>query len=215
VNALKPERIDRLLCLGAHGDDIEIGCGGTVLHLTGSHPDMEVCWVVFSASPTRKKEAARSADRFLEKASKSRVIFHDFRDGYLPYPGDPVKDRFEDLKKEFHPDLILTPSRRDRHQDHRFVAELTWNTYRDHLILEYEIPKWDGDMGAPNLYVPLSEEICRQKIDLILDSFPSQKGRDWFTDDLFLSILRIRGMECRSPSRYAEAFYASKLNLST
>ena len=203
--------IRHVLCLGAHCDDLEIGCGGTVLTLAeGRHPPA-FTWVVFSSDATREAEALEGARVLLAKASRSRIVIKKFRDGFLPYEGQGVKEAFEELKGEVSPDLILTHYRGDLHQDHRLISELTWNTFRDHLILEFEIPKWDGDLGAPNVFVPLDESRCQRKIDAILTSFPSQAGKPWFSEELFRSLVRLRGMECNSPSKYAEAFYCRKL----
>jgi LmbE family N-acetylglucosaminyl deacetylase len=202
----------RFLCLGAHCDDIEIGCGGTILTLANSGHKIEVLWVVFTSDPIRKNEALISAESFL-KGTRSSVAIHDFRDGFLPYLGGEVKDCFERLREEFQPDVILTHYRNDLHQDHRLISELTWNTYRNHLVLEYEVPKYDGDFGSPNLFVPLDQAICRRKVDLVLDAFSSQADRPWFSRELFMSVLRLRGMEANSRSGYAEGFYSRKANL--
>lgn len=202
--------LQRLLVIGAHADDIEIGCGGTLLRLVDECPGLEVCWMVMSAHGERVAEARASAEAMLDGASKGDILIHDFRDGFLPYSGPTVKERFEDLKSHIQPDLILTHFGRDAHQDHRLVSELTWNTFRDHLILEFEIPKYDGDLGAPNFFVRLDEVFAGRKIDHLLRYFPSQHGRRWFTEDLFRGVMRVRGMECNSPSRFAEAFYSRK-----
>ena len=170
-----------------------------------------ITWVVFSSDPTREAEALRSAEALLRGAPESRILIHKFRDGFLPYEGSVVKEAFEELKAEVSPDLILTHHGDDAHQDHRLVSELTWNTFRDHLILEYEIPKFDGDFGRPNVFVPLDESVCRRKIEAIVSGFPSQAGKRWFSEDLFRSVLRLRGMECNATSRHAEAFYCRKL----
>jgi len=206
-----PSRPANLLCLGAHCDDLEIGCGGTVLTLTTGGTPPAVTWVVFSSDSTREGEALRGAERLLRKATNSQIIIRKFRDGFLPYDGGLVKETFEELKGIASPDLILTHYRGDLHQDHRLISELTWNTFRDHLILEYEIPKYDGDFGVPNVFVPLEQSLCCEKIDTILTSFPSQRGKRWFTEEVFRSVLRLRGMECAAPSNYAEAFYGRKL----
>jgi LmbE family N-acetylglucosaminyl deacetylase len=203
--------IGRLLCLGAHCDDIEIGGGGTVLSLVAANPGLVVRWVVFSSGPARRQEALRSAERFLDGARAAAVTVHDFRDGFLPWQGAAVKEAFERLKGEFAPDLVLAPWRHDAHQDHRAVAELTWNTFRDHLILEYEIPKYDGDFASPNLYVPLGERVCQEKVHHLLECFESQHARPWFSRELFMAVLRIRGMEARSATTYAEGFHCRKL----
>ena len=200
----------KILCLGAHCDDIEIGCGGTVLRLLSENPGAEVLWAVFSSNAARKAEAEACAERFLAGAGSKDVRILGFRDGFLPYAGAEVKDSFEDLKRQFAPDLILTHCRHDLHQDHRLVNELAWNTWRDHFILEYEIPKYDGDMGAPNFFVPLEEETCARKLSAILECYATQKGKQWFQEDTFRSLLRLRGMEANSPSRHAEAFYCRK-----
>jgi LmbE family N-acetylglucosaminyl deacetylase len=204
------QSLSRLLVIGAHSDDIEIGCGGTLLRLLQECPDLEVAWMVLSARGERVEEAQISAETMLAPLRERQIIVHAFRDGFLPYEGSAVKECFEDIKSRFHPDLILTHYGRDAHQDHRLVSELTWNTFRDHLILEFEIPKYDGDMGAPNFFVRLEDDQVQRKIAHLLRHFPSQAGRQWFTEDLFRSLMRLRGVECNSPSRYAEAFYCRK-----
>ena len=209
--AEKPDLAYKVLCLGAHSDDIEIGCGGTILKLIENYPNIIFYWVIFSSSAEREKEAIYSSNNFLKKVVKKQVVVKSFRDGYLPFLAIEVKEAFEQLKKEFNPDLILTHYRHDAHQDHRLICELTWNTFRNHLILEYEIPKYDGDLGNPNFYVPLESSLCQQKIKYVLDSFPSQKDKQWFTEETFLAILRIRGIESNAPDKYAEAFYARKM----
>jgi LmbE family N-acetylglucosaminyl deacetylase len=201
----------RILALGAHPDDIEIGCGGTILRLLEERRGLEVLWAVFAATPERAGEARASAAAFLKGANATSVIVRDYRDGFLPYSGAAVKDEFEALKREFSPDVVFTHYRDDRHQDHRLVSELTWNTWRDHLILEYEIPKYDGDFGSPNLFAGLPASQLERKISLILEHFVSQAGKAWFTADLFRAVARIRGMECAAPGGVAEAFYCRKL----
>jgi LmbE family N-acetylglucosaminyl deacetylase len=209
---LAPARpLQRLLVIGAHSDDIEIGCGGTMLRLLHDFPGLHVCWVVMSAHADRVHEAERSARAMLERGGSNDIIIHGFRDGFLPYEGAAVKDHFEALKQRIDPDLILTHQGQDAHQDHRMVSELTWNTFRDHQILEFEIPKYDGDLGRPNLFVPLDEQFVTGKVDHLLEYFPSQHNKRWFTDDLFRALMRLRGMECNAPSRYAEAFFSRKL----
>jgi LmbE family N-acetylglucosaminyl deacetylase len=203
----------RVLALGSHSDDIEIGCGATLLALTRARPEVEVTWVVLGAEGKREHEARASADAFTEAASHSEVVVHGFRDGFFPYVGGDVKDVFEELKSRLEPDLILTHARHDLHQDHRLVCELTWNTWRNNLILEYEIPKYDGDLGTPNVFVPVSEEVAREKVRLVLEAFESQSEKHWFDEELFLGLMRVRGMEGRSPSGYAEAFTCRKLSL--
>jgi LmbE family N-acetylglucosaminyl deacetylase len=200
----------RILCLGAHSDDIEIGCGGTVLRLLAEHPRAEVRWVVFSSLGERADEARNSAKRFLRNAGKSQIDLKDFRDGFMPYSGIELKQSFELLKREFNPDLIFTHYGRDLHQDHRMVSELTWNTFRNHMILEYEIVKYDGDIGNPNFFVQLSKAICSEKVGNLVEYFPSQRSKSWFSEDTFLAMLRIRGLECNATERYAEAFHCRK-----
>lgn len=200
-----------VLCLGAHCDDIEIGCGGTLLTLLESNPGTEVTWVVLTSTEERRREATEGARRFAHHGANLDLRVFDLRDGFLPHAGAEVKELFEQLKRDVDPDLILTHYRHDLHQDHRLVNELTWNTFRDHLVLEYEIPKWDGDLGVPNTYIAISEDAARRKIELLEEVYASQRDKNWFTEDLFRSLMRIRGMECNSPSRLAEAFYARKV----
>lgn len=203
--------VKKILCLGAHADDIEIGCGGTVLQLLSGSPNLEICWVVFSAGPKREQEARASAALFLAQAGQKQVIIKSFRDGFFPYDGASIKEFFEELKEQFSPHLIFTHYREDRHQDHRTLCDLTWNTWRNHMILEYEIPKYDGDLGSPNFFLPLRPEICDLKIKHICDVFQTQSNKAWLTEDTFRAILRLRGMECAAPDKYAEAFYCRKL----
>jgi LmbE family N-acetylglucosaminyl deacetylase len=205
-----PDRGLRILCLGAHSDDIEIGCGGTVLRLLSEHPSAEVYWVVLGSSGERDDEAIESSERFLADARQKRVVVEHFRNSFFPYVGEEIKGFLEKLKVSFTPDVIFTHYRHDLHQDHRVVSELTWNTYRDHLILEYEILKYDGDLGTPNLFVHLDDAICQKKIAVIMECFRSQRDKDWFTADAFLSLMRIRGVESKAPKKYAEAFYCRK-----
>lgn len=203
----------RLLLLGAHCDDIEIGCGGTLLRLIAARPAVAVHWVVLSSTALRAAEAHRSAAAFLAGAAASEVAVESFREGYFPWVGGEIKEYFEHLKTAFEPDVIFTHMRDDRHQDHRAISDLTWNTFRGHLILEYEVPKYDGDLGAPNLFVPLNEAIARRKVDLLGEHFPSQRTRHWFDDATFLGLMRVRGMESGGAERFAEAFYCRKLIL--
>lgn len=202
----------RVLAIGCHSDDIEIGCGGTLLTLIESLPSVEVQWVVLSALGDRHAEARRSAETFLQGAARVEVDVHDFRDGFLPYEGARVKEVFEGLKG-FAPDLVFTHYSNDRHQDHRLAAELTWNTFRNHLVLEYEIPKYDGDFGSPNVFVGVSRPVAERKVELLLENFETQRERRWFTSDLFFAVMRIRGMESNAPSRLAEGFYGRKVVL--
>jgi LmbE family N-acetylglucosaminyl deacetylase len=201
----------RVLAIGAHPDDIEIGCGGTLLAMKASSRALEVRWMVFSTLAERREEARASAEELLDGVERTQIVLHDFRDGFLPYEGGAAKEAVE-AAKDFAPELIFTHQRHDLHQDHRLLCELTWNTFRDHLILEYEIPKYDGDMGVPNVFVPLDEATCRHKVDLLMRHFGSQRSKRWFTEDVFLGLMRLRGMESGS-ARYAEAFYGRKLLL--
>jgi LmbE family N-acetylglucosaminyl deacetylase len=198
-----------VLCLGAHSDDIEIGCGGLVLSLARRFKSARFDWVVFSAAGARAAEARRGARAFLAGA-KPRVRLHTFRDGFFPYEGAGIKMVFERLKRECSPDLVLTHYRDDRHQDHRVLSELTWNTFRNHWILEYEIPKFDGDLGSPNVFMPLAEADCRLKVQHLDRTFGSQRDKHWFGTETFTALMRLRGMECRAPGGYAEAFYSRK-----
>jgi len=203
--------IGTVLCLGAHCDDIEIGCGGTLLKLMETDPNIRFHWVVFSSDSQRAREASESAHLYLEPAREQKIVIKNFRDSFFPYLGMEIKEYFEQLKQDFSPDLIFTHYRGDLHQDHRLISDLTWNTFRNHLILEYEIPKYDGDLGSPNFFVHLDESICHKKIEYLLDRFKTQADKQWFTEDTFLSILRLRGIESNAPSKYAEAFYCRKM----
>lgn len=202
-----------ILCIGAHSDDIEIGCGGTILRLLDENPDSRVHWIVLSATGERAAEALKSAELFLARAGTRQVIVQEFKDGYFPYVGGDIKGFFDDLKRRCSPDLILTHWRNDLHQDHRLVSELTWNTFRDHLIFEYEIVKYDGDIGRPNCFVQLSSSTSRTKVRYLMESFGTQKNRPWFSEDTFLAMLRLRGVECRAFDGLAEAFYCRKARL--
>jgi len=201
----------RVLCLGAHSDDIEIGCGGTILKLLACYPQASVDWIVFSASAERTREAIASAETFLASAAEKRIVVKDFQDGFFPYVGADIKRYFEQLKQEVQPDLIFTHYRSDLHQDHRLLSELTWNTFRDHLILEYEIPKYDGDMGSPNFFVHLDTAVCHKKVNTLLTHFQTQTNKHWFSEETFRAILRLRGIESHAPDHYAEAFYCRKM----
>ncbi len=202
-----------ILCLGAHSDDIEIGCGGTLLELRRAGLAAKFHWVVFSASATRADEARKAAALFTQD-SEAEVSVEDFLDGFLPYSGGAVKESFEEIRIRVDPDLIFTHWQGDAHQDHRLISELTWNTFRNHLILEYEIPKFDGDLGRPNFFVPLEPSSYLGKVDHLFAAFESQRAKPWFARETFLGLMRIRGMESNSASGYAEAFYARKLTLS-
>ncbi|MGC1582340.1 MAG: PIG-L deacetylase family protein [Candidatus Acidiferrales bacterium] len=201
----------KILCLGAHSDDIEIGCGGTILRLLSTY-NVESVWVVFGASNQREQEARNSAALFLSSARKKEIIVKNFHDGFFPFEGTKIKEYFEELKTTA-PDIIFTHQRKDAHQDHRLLAELTWNTFRNHLVLEYEIPKYDGDMGQPNVFVPLERSIYEQKVEYLMQAFATQRSKQWFDRDTFLGLMRLRGMECVSHSAHAEAFYCRKVVL--
>lgn len=200
-----------ILCLGAHSDDIEIGCGGSILRFVEQNLCCSLHWVVFSANGVRQYEAERGASLFAGSTLQNPPLFKTFRDGFMPFLGEEVKEVFECLKGTTSPDLIFTHNRNDAHQDHRLISELTWNTFRDHLILEYEIPKYDGDWGQPGFFVPLSSELCRKKVRYLMDVFQSQKCKRWFREDTFTALMRLRGMECNAASGYAEAFYCRKV----
>lgn len=205
-----PKQTRKILCLGAHADDIEIGCGGTLLKWIKARSDLEIQWVVFTAEGKRAQEARSSAKAILQKA-KQKVTVKDFRGSFLPYQGSGVKDCFEALKGSFQPDLVFTHYRDDRHQDHRLLSDLAWNTFRDHLILEYEVPKYDGDLGSPNVFVPIESELSKKKASHICRFFQTQANKHWFSEETFLALMRLRGVECSAP--YAEAFYCRKLVL--
>jgi LmbE family N-acetylglucosaminyl deacetylase len=208
---LSPTEAPRhVLAIGCHADDIEIGCGGTLLTLVRAYPGLAVHWLVLAAPGERGIEARASASSFLADAGAAEVEVHEFRDGFLPYVGADVKQVFEDLKARLDPQIVFTHSGYDFHQDHRLACELTWNTFRNHLILEYEIPKVDGDLGRPNVFVPLAQETVDEKLELLERHFPTQSGKHWFDRETFLGLMRLRGMEAVAPSRYAEAFTARK-----
>lgn len=209
----RPASALEILCLGCHSDDIEIGCGGTILRLSEEHPEAVFHWVVFSGDGVRGQEAQRAATLFIGSGDLRGPVLKNFPDGFMPFAGAEVKAVFEELKQNLSPDLIFTHNRKDAHQDHRLIADLTWNTFRDHFILEYEIPKYDGDLGQPTVFVPLHTELYERKVRYIMDAFQSQRAKRWFEPDTFLSLMRLRGMECNAPSGYAEAFYCRKLVL--
>lgn len=202
----------KILCLGSHSDDIEIGCGGTLLRLLKQYPKAELHWAVFTAAGVREKEARQAAELFAGKHLKSPIL-KNFKDGFLPYTGTDVKAVFESELKQLAPDLIFTHYGKDAHQDHRLISELTWNTFRSHFILEYEIPKYDGDLGQPNFFVPLEEDAYKKKVSNLMNAFQSQRNKHWFQAETFLALMRLRGMECNAPSGYAEAFYCRKASL--
>lgn len=202
----------RVLCLGAHSDDIEIGCAGFLFELLQRGPTV-LTWAVFAASDERAAEARRSADVFLRAAKSGEVVLCSFTDGFFPAQFKEIKTQFETLKRKISPDLVLTHRLEDRHQDHRVIAELTWNTWRDHLILEYEIPKYEGDLGLPNAFVPLTARTRSRKLSHLMRYFSSQRSKTWFRREVFDAMMALRGVECRAPSGFAEAFYARKFTL--
>jgi LmbE family N-acetylglucosaminyl deacetylase len=212
MQQLRFDQIKRILCVGAHSDDIEIGCGGTLRTLLRNYPDLQVQWVVFSAIGARSGEARRSAQAWLGPAAKRQILVKSFKTSFFPYDGARIKAGFEALKP-FKPDLVLTHYRDDRHQDHRVLSDLAWNTFRDHLILEYEIPKYDGDLGVPNVFVPIDDQTARDKAAHICKHFRTQGNKHWFSEDTFLALMRLRGMECATGTKYAEAFYGRKVVL--
>ena len=199
-----------VLCLGAHCDDIEIGCGGAVLRLLDRYPQAKIWWIVFSGNDLREQEARASAGDFLKAAQDPQVMIKRFRNGFFPSVMADIKEFFEELKGQVSPDLIFTHFRDDLHQDHRTIAELTWNTFRDHMILEYEIPKYDGGLGSPNVFVPLDDAHRMAKVQSLMSRFASQRDKPWFTPETFDGLARLRGVECNAPSGYAEAFYCRK-----
>jgi LmbE family N-acetylglucosaminyl deacetylase len=203
------EKAKTLLLLGAHADDIEIGCGGTILTLASAHPDLNILWVVFSGEGNRRPEARSSAQLFLKGVDRTKVVVKQFKTSFFPAQLKAIKRYFESLKHKFEPDIVFTHHREDRHQDHRLLSDLTWNTFRDHLILEYEVPKYDGDLGMPNLFVPLDKAVCRRKASYLCKVFRTQGDKHWFTEDTFLALMRLRGLECASG--YAEAFHCRKM----
>jgi len=205
--------VERILCLGAHCDDIEIGCGGTILKLLESSPGVHVDWIVFSSTDAREAEAKAGAARFLEGAGSANVVTKTFRERFFPYVGAEIKEYFDELGAKLRPDVVFTHFRDDLHQDHVLLAELALNTFRDHLILEYEIPKWDGDLGRPSVYVQLEQRHVDTKVDEIWDAYETQRDKHWFSKETFLATLRVRGVECKAPSGYAEAFHCRKLVL--
>jgi LmbE family N-acetylglucosaminyl deacetylase len=213
IELARPGERLSVLCLGAHSDDIEIGAGATLLGMQERGLRLDVHWCVLSGEGERELEAKASASDFLSAAESTVIEIMAFRDSFFPEQGDAIKSWFMTLKERVDPDLIFTHRRGDAHQDHRHVGRLTWNTFRDHCILEYEIPKWDGDMGQPNLYVPTSARAMKRKVDLLISHFGSQRSKQWFDADTFLGLARLRGVECRAPERYAEAFVGRKLTV--
>jgi LmbE family N-acetylglucosaminyl deacetylase len=207
-----PDRPLRVLCLGAHCDDIEIGCGATLMRLALERP-VEVDCVTFCAPPERAAESRAALTQMLQAAQACRLRFESLPDGYLPAHWAEAKRLMESLKSLPVPDLVLTHERDDLHQDHRVVSELTWNTFRDHLILEYEVPKYDGGLRQPQVYLPIPQATAQRKAQLLVACHASQRPKHWFSADAFLALMRLRGLECRAPEGYAEAFHARKLTL--
>jgi LmbE family N-acetylglucosaminyl deacetylase len=201
-----------VLCLGAHSDDIEIGCGGTILRLVSEYPDLVTTWVIFSATGERGVEAQQSADEFLKDVRNKHILLNEFKDSYFPAHVSAIKNVFEDLKSLISPDIIFTHYRKDLHQDHRQICELTWNTWRNHFILEYEIPKYDGDLHSPNFFVALNDGLRARKIELLMRYFQTQTNKYWFSPETFDALMRLRGIECKSPGGSAEAFYSRKIS---
>jgi LmbE family N-acetylglucosaminyl deacetylase len=202
-----------ILCVGAHADDIEIGCGGTLRRMLREQRDLGIYWVVLSAEGVREKEARASAEDHLSAAARGEIVTRQFRDGFFPYEGAKIKELFEELKGSCSPEVIFSHSTADLHQDHRLVAELTWNTFRDHLILEYEVPKYDGGLGSPNVFVHLEEADMQRKLETLRKFFPSQHQKPWFSSETFTSLARLRAVECKAATGLAEAFYAKKISV--
>jgi len=207
------KRPPRFMFIGAHCDDIEIGCGGTVIELLRRYPEASIHWIVLSSEGERKNEAKLGAQSMLRRIHDRMVTIKDFRGAYFPSEAPAIKECFEELKRGFEPDVVFAHSRKDLHQDHRIVGELAWNTFRDHMMLEYEIPKYDGDLGSPSVFVPLSAATVKRKVALLMRVFKTQHCKRWFTPETFQGLMRIRGIECNAPSGYAEAFYSRKLVL--
>jgi LmbE family N-acetylglucosaminyl deacetylase len=203
----------RILCIGAHCDDIEIGCGGLLLALRGRNRNLRVDHLVLSAPSGRRAESADAQRAFVAARDRGTLRFADFPDGLFPSHYSDIKSIAESIKAECPPDIIFCHERDDRHQDHRLVNEIVWNTFRNQLILEYEIPKWDGGLGQPNVYVPLTEAQAQRKARYLVENFRSQTGRHWFSQDTFLALSRLRGIECRAPGGHAEGFHLRKARL--
>jgi LmbE family N-acetylglucosaminyl deacetylase len=199
--------------LGAHSDDIEIGCGGTLLRLLAERPGCTVDWVVFSATPDRERESRASAADFLKDAAAANVRVEHFRESFFPAQYTEIKERLGEVRRSIEPDVVFSHRLQDRHQDHRTIAELTWNAYRSHLVLEYEIAKYEGDLGQPNVFVPLTRAVADRKVELLAKHFPTQSDKPWFRPDTFHGLMSLRAVECLAPEGRAEAFHASKLVL--
>ncbi len=203
-----------ILCLGAHSDDIEIGAGATLLNWIAAGAKLDVHWCIASAAGARKSEAQNSAEAFLAGANSASIELVEFKDGFFPYQGADLKVWIEDIKRRVTPDVVFTHRSDDKHQDHREMCQITWTAFRGHVILEYEIPKWDGDLGRPNFYVPIRAADLDRKIELLETHFSTQRSKDWFDAETFRGLARLRGMECRAEERYAEAFVGHKLRFS-
>lgn len=213
VNLFKNKKNPKILFLGAHSDDIEIGCGGTILKFIKDVPKAQYRWIIFSGDKIRAAETLKSASVFLAEAKSKQIDVYNFKESYFPFIGAQIKDSFEKLRKDFNPDIIFTHYTKDAHQDHKLISKLTWNTFRDHFICEYEIPKYDGDLHNPNLYVCLDQMTVNKKISILCNSFKTQKEKQWFSEETFKSIMRLRGIESNSYSTYSEAFYCPKICL--
>ncbi len=205
--------LNTVLCIGAHCDDIEIGCAGSLAGWASRYPSARFVWAVLSGDERRKAETRAAAAALLGSGIQLEIHPYGFRDGYFPTQYGEIKETLHALRSRLEPTLVMTHHQHDAHQDHRLLAELTWQTFRDHLVLEYEIPKYDGDLGRPNVFVPLSAQLARRKADILTRSFASQSDKPWFSADTFLGLMRLRGVECHSPSGFAEAFFARKLLL--
>lgn len=210
LQLLRGNRPLTILCIGAHSDDVEIGLGGTILTLIAADPRINVHWCIGSANGMRADEAEASAAAFLDGAEDSRLSFGNFEDSYFPSQSPAIKQWLNDIRARTSPDIVFTHAHDDAHQDHREISQLTWNVFRDQMILEYEIPKWDGDLSRRNIYVPLSRGALDRKLELLSTHFATQRGKDWFDEEVFRGLARLRGMECRAPERYAEAFSLKK-----
>jgi LmbE family N-acetylglucosaminyl deacetylase len=211
ISLLDISKVRRVLCFGAHSDDIEIGCGGTILRLIEANPQLEIIWVVFGGNEQRQAEARASAEAFLAGISSKNVVTRSFRDAFFPYQGEAIKEFVEEVRRSCSPDVIFTHYRDDLHQDHRTINQLTWNAFRSHTICEYEIVKYDSDLGHPNLFSPLTDAIVNRKIELLMKHFASQQRKQWYDEETFRAYLRIRGVQCDSPTKYAEAFHVRKM----
>lgn len=206
------DRALRVVALGAHADDIEIGAGGLIQRLVADTPSLSIRWLVASATPERRREAEKASSRLVGSVSDCTLDIGDLRDGFLPFLG-PAPKEWLIRHAGFEPDIVICPRGEDLHQDHRLVGQLAWQVFRSSLIFEYEIPKYEGDLGRPNVYVVLDRATAERKVATILEAFPSQRSRRWFEPETFWALLRLRGIEAASPTGFAEAFHASKIVL--